>query len=76
MTLNIFNLYPRWTCILWFAILAQVGVVEVLGLLRWHGAIPLTWVVRDSVPRWLLWSLLGWAAYHFGVVTNVGQATK
>lgn len=59
---NVFRIYPLWTCVLWTVILAVVGVVELLGLRRFHGAIPLTWMIRDSMPAWLRWMLMGWIA--------------
>jgi len=73
MLINIFRIYPAWTCALWFALIGAVGLVEFLGLVRFHGAIPLTWLIRDSIPAWVRWMLLGWLAYHFGVLTNTGQ---
>lgn len=73
---NVFRIYPLWTCVLWTAILALVGVVEILGLRRFHGAIPLTWMIRDSLPAWARWMLLGWMLYHFGVLTNSGQSPR
>lgn len=70
---NIFKLYPAWTCITWIVLLGLMAAIEWLGLKRWHGAIPLTWLIRDSVPRWALWMILGWLLYHFGVETNTNQ---
>lgn len=74
--LNVFRIYPNWSCWLWIGVLSLLGIVELIGLYRVNGAIPLTWMIRDSLPAWLRWMLLGWAIYHFGVLTNSGQPLK
>lgn len=76
MFLNIFKLYPSWTCWAWIAWMLGFAVLEVLGLFRVRGAIPLTWTIRDTLPEWAIWPLLGWLMYHFGIVTNIGQPRK
>ena len=77
---NIFKLYPAWTCWAWIIWLTIFGssffVLETFGLRRWHGAIPLTWVVRDSLPRFALWLLCSWLLFHFGVETNTNQPPR
>lgn len=67
---NLFHTYQHWTIWVWYGLLALIGIQEILGLLRFQGAIPLTWVIRGSIPEWLRWMLLGWALYHFGILTN------
>ena len=77
---NIFKLYSAWTCWAWIIWLLAAGVsfavLETLGLRRWHGAIPLTWVVRDSLPRIALWLLCSWLLFHFGIETNTNQPAR
>lgn len=74
--INIFRIYPLWTCVLWTAILGLAAGTEVLGLLRVWGAIPLTWMIRDSLPMWARWMIIGYLMYHFGILTNSGQPLK
>lgn len=74
--LNVFKLYPHWTSWAWISWGLGFVVLETLGLRRFHSAIPLTWMIRDSIPEWARWMLLGWLLYHFGIVTNTGQPSK
>jgi len=36
-----------------------------LGLKRWHGAVPLTWVLRDFVPHLILLAFGIFWVIHF-----------
>lgn len=80
MTINIFKLYPAWTCWNWiiFSLVCGTwfGVLEYMGLRRFHGAIPYTWAIRDSIPQLARWMIACWILYHFGVTTNTGQPLK
>lgn len=74
---NVFRIYPGWTCWAWLiwctVVLSSFAVIEYLGLRRIHGAIPLTWFIRDSLPQLARWMFACWLLYHFGVETNTGQ---
>jgi len=50
---------------------------ESLGMLRVHGMVPLTWVLRPAVPR-IVWFIAGpLAVWHFDLVkTHAIQALK
>ena len=67
---ELFEAYPHWSLYVWYTAIGMAAIVELIGLLRWHGAIPLTWVIRGSIPTWLRFALAGWAIYHFGILTN------
>lgn len=68
--------YPHWTIIAWSVWVLAGLVLEVVGLKRLRRAIPLTWFLRDVLPRWLVFMLLGWLLYHFGVETNQYQPPR
>lgn len=68
--MNIFRMYPLWTSVCWIIVILCLCALEGLGLVRYRGAIPLTWFIRDLLPEWVRWMLLGWLLYHFGVLTN------
>jgi hypothetical protein len=76
MLIDVFKHYQLWTCVAWVSWIAAFVILETLGLQRVHGAIPLTWLIRDSIPEWFRWMLLGWLLYHFGILTNQGQSLK
>lgn len=70
---NPVNKFGFWPVIVWYAALIAVGcaffLLEIPGLPRWHGAVPLTWVVRCQ-PRWLYIALTLLAFWHFVLVTT------
>lgn len=65
--------YPHLSIIAWSIWAAAGGGLEWIGLRRKGRFIPLTWYIRDSIPRWLIFMILGWLLYHFGVQTNQFQ---
>ena len=67
---NVFRVFPHWSVIAWILWMIAFVVLETLGLRRVKGAVPLTWVIRDSVPVWALVMATSWLAYHFVVQKN------
>lgn len=66
---NPYHFFPHWAVNLWvFWIVMTLGtfaIYETLGLKRWHGAVPLTWVIRDMVPHLALLAFGVFWIIHF-----------
>lgn len=66
---NPFRFYPAWAVMLWIVwmvtTLGTFAVFETLGLKRWQGAVPLTWVIRSMVPHLTLLVFGIWWVLHF-----------
>lgn len=62
---NVFKVFPHWDVIVWIAWWGWFAAWEIMGLLRFHDAVPLTWIIRDTIPKPILAMLIAWLAYHF-----------
>ncbi|HZU33729.1 MAG TPA: hypothetical protein VFB79_21625 [Candidatus Angelobacter sp.] len=77
---NPFKLFPLdgdlyWT--IWSAgVLVSFAIGETLGLLGWHGFIPLTWYIRSGIPRLVLIIIAvifaAFIVWHFALSTGWG----
>jgi len=77
---NPFALWGFFPVMIWITFLALVGLYftpfETLGVMRVHGMVPLTWVLRCFPP--VIWFVVGPVAiWHFDFVkTHAIQALK
>jgi hypothetical protein len=71
---NPYRFFPWWIVTAWLAwitlTLGLFAVFETLGMKRWHGAVPLTWVIRDMVPHLILLLFGVWWVIHFVIQHN------
>ncbi|HEV7522990.1 MAG TPA: hypothetical protein VGP89_17950 [Candidatus Angelobacter sp.] len=71
---NPYRSFPWWTVTAWLSWIALTlglfGVFETLGMKRWHGAVPLTWVIRDVVPHLVLLAFGVFWVVHFVIQHN------
>lgn len=66
---NPYRAFPHWIVNAWVAwisvTLIWFAIQETIGMKRWHGAVPLTWVIRDMVPHLTLFAFGVWWVIHF-----------
>jgi hypothetical protein len=78
-TENPVRLWGFWPCLPWFIISALFLVFfigfEVMGLMRYHGMVPYTYLLR-CLPRafWIVGA--GLAIWHFDLIRTVARAVS
>jgi hypothetical protein len=58
--------FPQWNLTVMYVLFAVIFGFEMLGVFNSH-FVTITAIIRDFIPRWARWMILGWMTYHFGV---------